>query len=132
MALREEVAMAAIERLSLLGSAVPQSLNSLVEEVEVAILNYCNILQVPTELKFVWMNMVLDYYKWITQTSKANANNSGENSTPTYLSSIKEGDTSLNFAEADPNKEAHVQAKVLDRIVLNYEDALNRFRKVVW
>ena len=39
-------------------------LQMLVEEVELSILNYCNIAEVPEALKFVWANMVVDYWRF--------------------------------------------------------------------
>ena len=120
-------------------------LQMLVEEVELSILNYCNIAEVPEALKFVWANMVVDYWRYLCELATSNASSEseiepGSSSTATMVTSIREGDTQISFA-ADPKSSssntsyagnAHTMSGVLDSIVLNYNDSLNKFRRIVW
>lgn len=120
-------------------------LQILVEEVELSILNYCNIDEVPEALKFVWANMVVDYWRYLCELATANSSSEsetelGSSTTSTMVTSIREGDTQISFA-ADPKSSnsntsyagnAHTMSCVLDSIVLNYTDSLNKFRRIVW
>lgn len=134
----EQVRNIVLSKLEMLQIDYPADLEVSLLEVEQAILNYCNISEVPTELRFVWANMVVDYYRWIAEMATiAEATTPAKSSSPTVLSSIKEGDTSLGFS-VDTNSvryqvsQAHSLSGVLDKYVMNYSDALNRFRRVVW
>ena len=120
-------------------------LQMLIEEVELSILNYCNIAEVPEALKFVWANMVVDYWSYLCELATSNASSEsetepGSSSTATMVTSIRAGDTQISFA-ADPKSSssntsysgnAHTMSGVLDSIVLNYNDSLNKFRRIVW
>ena len=120
-------------------------LQMLVEEVELSILNYCNIDEVPEALKFVWANMVVDYWRYLCELATSNSSSEsetelGSSTTATMVTSIREGDTQISFA-ADPKSSssntsydgnAHTMSGVLDSIVLNYTDSLNKFRRIVW
>ena len=120
-------------------------LQILVEEVELSILNYCNIDEVPEALKFVWANMVVDYWRYLCELATANSSSEsetelGSSTTSTMVTSIREGDTQISFA-ADPKSSssntsydgnAHTMSGVLNNIVLNYTDSLNKFRRIVW
>ena len=120
-------------------------LQMLVEEVELSILNYCNIAEVPDALKFVWANMVVDYWRYLCELVSSNESSKsetepGSSTTSTMVTSIREGDTQISFA-ADPKSSssntsyvgnARTMAGVLDSIVLNYVDSLNKFRRIVW
>lgn len=110
------------------GILAPADITSYIDEVEMSIKNYCNIDSVPEELKFVWVSMTMDYFRWL-QASKPDP--SSGNVSPTVLTSLREGDTSLGFS-VDTSAIAHSSQNVLDQVVLNYQDQLNRFRKVVW
>jgi len=135
--LKSEVHAVVASRLAQYKITPPTDLESYVEEVEYAILNYTNLNQVPRELKFVWVNMLVDYFKWVEQQVAAKEVAPKKSSTPTVLSSLKEGDTTLGFSADTSSVEyqasnAHKLADVLDQIVMNYFDSLNRFRRVVW
>lgn len=110
-----------------------------VDEVEAAILNYCNLNAVPSALMYVWVNMTFDYCLWLLNRFPKNTNASKQNTstTPTMLTSLREGDVTLGFS-ADTNSveyqsaTAHNPSGMLDRVVMNYVDQLNAFRRVVW
>lgn len=127
------------QRLKDLGYDVPSSLESYVDEVELSINNYCNTSSVAEDLKFVWVNMLVDYLRWVVRiaASKGNTSSPGSSSTPTILTSLKEGDTTLGFSadtagKASQEASAHKVASSLDQVVMNYADALNKHRRVVW
>jgi len=135
--LKKEVLAITAARLAQYKINPPTDLESYVEEVEYSILNYTNLNQVPQELKFVWVNMLIDYFKWVEQHATAKEASSKKSSTPTILSSLREGDTTLGFSADTSSVEyqasnAHKLSDVLDKIVMNYVDSLNRFRRVVW
>ena len=142
-ALSETVKAIALARLTSLGFAaedVNAEIDIVVDDVAQSVCNYCNISEVPLELRYVWSNMVVDYFRWLLTLKKKlteGNGNPGESSTSTVLTSIKEGDTTLAFAADTIAQEtqalnAHTLAGSVDRIVMNYTDQLNRFRKVVW
>lgn len=146
ISLKEDVLNIAIKKLSAMKIEVPQNLIDLANEVEQAILNYCNISKVPNALKYVWANMIVDFVRWQGSVLAENASTddpsieaSSSSSGNTYVSSIKVGDTTVSFGtDSSSNtsvslpKNAHSLLNVLDQIIMNYEDSLNKFRKVVW
>ena len=86
----EQVRNIVLSKLEMLQIDYPADLEVSLLEVEQAILNYCNISEVPTELRFVWANMVVDYYRWIAEMATiAEATTPAKSSSPTVLSSIK-------------------------------------------
>jgi len=119
-------------------------IKQLVDEVKYAICNYCNIERIPEQLKYVWAAMTVDYYRWsqaITSIPQNSDDDSGKSfSASGPVSSIQEGDTTVSFssglasagvATADSSV-AHSMSMVLDEVVLNYTNQLNRFRRIVW
>ena len=138
--LEDFVKETALQRLTDLGYEAPSDITSYVEEVGMAINNYCNTTSVAVELKFTWVNMVVDYLRWVVRIAKSKddaASTPGSSSTGTILTSLKEGDTTLGFSadasgKAAKEENAHEVASSLDQVVMNYTDSLNRFRRVVW
>lgn len=137
--LSDFVQQTSIQRLKDLGYIPPEDISSYVEEVGVAITNYCNTTSVVDALKFTWVNMVVDYLRWVLRISKSNETTSspGSSATETLLTSLKEGDTTLGFSadtsgRASKEESAHEVASSLDQVVMNYADSLNRFRRLVW
>ena len=121
-------------------------LEMLILEVEQAIMNYCNISKVPEALKYVWANMVVDYWRWIVTIITDNAtegdstNAPGSSTTATMVASVKEGDTTVSYV-ADSSTSAssvsypgnaHSMQGVLDKVIMNYVDSLNKFRRIEW
>lgn len=139
MALKEEVMGIISRKLQAMGAGVPEDevLQDSIDETELCILNYCNISLVPPELKFVWTNLTVDYLRWLMATANENHSAEETSSGNTFVSSINEGDVSVSFLESSnsqttKNSAAHDMNGALDNLLLNYESALNRFRKVVW
>ena len=112
---------------------------SAIEEVKMSILNYCNISSIPEELKFDWTNMVLDLLRWWESQTSSGGSRSGSPSVvdePMVVTSLREGSVSVSMKAVselagDPSS-ARTIAGVLDQIVLNYTDHLNRFRRMSW
>lgn len=117
--------------------------DGLLDEVRFAILNYCNIEEVPYQLKYVWANMTVDYYRWSQAVTSAPQKDAGAGqafNASGPVSSIQEGDTTVSFSSglasagvstADSTV-AHSMSAVLDEVVMNYTNHLNRFRRIVW
>lgn len=148
-ALREEVLAIVLAKLKALNCEIDDDaktyLQMLVIEVEQYIMNYCNISEIPCALRFVWANLVVDYYRWINATHAENETPEGGSGSITVagkLASIREGDTTITLATVssgvssggssnDPI-DGHNVAGILDNYVLNYKDSLNKFRRIVW
>ncbi|MBG9548343.1 head-tail connector protein [Cytobacillus firmus] len=95
-------------------------LESHIEEVAQSILNYCNISEVPEALRFVHANMVVDFIKI--------QNRSNDSEGQQAVTSIKEGDVTVQFGSV--KKESGEQ--VMENILFDYKDQLKRFRKLRW
>lgn len=93
-------------------------LQDYIAETEMAIKNYCNIEEVPEQLKFTWANMSFDLIMG-TQASAADDAPTGD------VKSLQVGDTKIDFGAKAHNIN-------LDTITLNYKDQLTRYRKVKW
>ena len=106
----------------------------LIEEIEQAIKNYCNIYVIPEELKYVWAGMVVDYVQWLAKAAVSEEDaESGSSGARTFMSSIRVGDTTIGFsADSIAEKERAGHLMRMGEFVFNYEDSLNRFRRVVW
>jgi hypothetical protein len=109
----------------------------LVDEVEQSIGNYCNRDALPEELQFDWTNMTIDLLRWYD--SQTNDSGSGSPSVvegPMIVSSVTEGSVSIGLKSANEQKSSPAQSRtiagVLDEIVMNYRDHLNRFRRLSW
>lgn len=104
------------------------------DEVAVAIKNYCNITDIPTELNYTWANMAVElaeyqYQKYLdTSTIAADPE-------PSEIDSVKVGDTQVTVKAGGSGVRGKTLASHrpnLDGIVLNYASQLQKFRKVVW
>lgn len=79
------------------------------------ILNYCNIDEIPTKLNNVLLSIAMDIYR---------SESLGEEEKAGVITSIKEGDTSTNYADTSKNS----TGDILDA----YKKQLQPFRKVRW
>jgi hypothetical protein len=104
-------------RLELTGEARDVLFTPYVEEIEQKILNYCNIVEVPDGLKFVWASMVIDLLKVKHPTLPEIQAVLGS------TVEIKAGDTTTKVTA---NKSS------IDSIVLSYAGDLNAYRKLRW
>lgn len=106
-----------------------------IEEVEQAIKNYCNIDKVPGELKFIAANMAVDLVRYERAIIGEDTEELDEISL-SDVTAIKIGDTNISLGKGaessvvDRAKDSHKPD--LDKIVLNYKEQLNGFRRMVW
>ena len=111
-----------------------EELKLYIQEVEQAILNYCQIPQVPTQLNFVWANMAVDLILYTIEM-----NNKPEDPLDgldvSDLSSIKVGDTSIyigdKYRSNQRSRTLQSHNATLDEIVMNYTMQLNQFRRIL-
>lgn len=112
------------------------------DEVEQVILNYCNIYVVPEELFYTWANMVVDLIRFqFTTNNNDNGVGGGTDENGVALgmaiNSLSVGDTTtkftINSSATDNNSKAlssHIP--LLDDLVMNYKNQLQKFREVWW
>lgn len=119
-----------------------------IDEVMQAIQNYCNIKRVPHDLRYTWANMTVDLIRWQLEVKTDNAasdeNSPGGDSSSLLAgkaTSIKQGDTTVAFGASESSQSAkNINAHnmgagddgILDKIVMNYVDSLNKFRQIHW
>jgi hypothetical protein len=125
-------------RISVFGTELDMDdVKSYVSEVGQSIINYCDIESVPDELKYVWASMTTDYLRWwLSQSSSPDSGTSTVLNGERVLSSISEGNVSLGFSGASSSTNSganmRVLSGVLDKVVTNYTNQLNRFRRMSW
>ena len=104
-----------------------------VEEVEQVIKNYCQIPEVPYQLRFTWANMAVDLllYQLESNTVPQDVMDAFD---PSDVSNIKVGDTSITLGDKYRNNQrsrtlqSHNAA--LDQLTYNYSAQLNQFRRL--
>ena len=106
-----------------------------IEEIGQEIRIYCNREDVPVDLRFVWANMAADLLRYEQEENRAPDEESGEADLAGKVSAISEGDTSVSFgnksvAEADRERQLGERRTMLDALILNYREQLQRHRKV--
>jgi len=107
---------------SLLGIAISDmtqnvNLAFILEDVEETILNYCNLKKLPSSLLHTAYRMAVDLYR--------NENIGAEDMAAGLITSIEEGDTTVQFSKK-------VDDNFKDTLLKNYIPQLNRYRKLVW
>lgn len=95
-----------------------------IEEVGNRIKHYCNIKDIPEELKYVWASIVQHLYFHLQQAYEGKKEG--------VVSSIKVGDTQVGFEQDSKNANPGISAQMVDEIILNFKADLNRYRKVRW
>lgn len=109
-----------------------------IEEVEQYVLNYCMISSVPYALRFVMANMVVDLlnYQYYKKTKSDTPSGSGDTGVVGIgnISNIKIGDTEVKLGSwniAD-NRTMALKSHTpnLDVVLFNYNEQLNRFRRI--
>lgn len=144
--LREAVYTEVITRLEGVNPNIDVDINllqSIIEEAEYKIRNFCNIKKIPYSLKFVWTNIVFDYFmhldtlKDIRTQSKGSADGVDIKNMMGNIRTIKEGDTmieSFDREDVEDYQKKYLNARNLnlDDFVLNYKVDLYDFRKLRW
>lgn len=116
------------------GGMHDEEIRMYVMEVEQAILNYCQIPQVPTQLHYVWANMCVDLILYhIEMNNKPEDPLDGLDVSD--LSSVKIGDTSVFIGD---KYRSNLRSRTLqshnanlDEIVMGYTKQLNQFRRIL-
>lgn len=102
-----------------------------IDEVQMVIKNYCNIDEVPEALNYTWANMAVDLIKYNYESN----NSGGEVAADAAdVSSLKIGDTQIQLGGGSSSRAKVLNSHKLnlDRIVMNYQSQLNKFRRMVW
>nr|DAY60316.1 MAG TPA: Head Tail Connector Protein [Caudoviricetes sp.] len=92
-------------------------LQYILDDVEVRVLDYCHIEELPTGLKSTCYRMAIDLYR---------NENIGQEERDTVVTSLSEGNTSTSFKAKEQDK------AYLESILKDYRLQLNRYRKLVW
>lgn len=112
-----------------------------IDEIEQAILNYCNIDVVPKQLMYTFANMVCDINTYDSQVVKDNTpateENEGDIEIPASgINSVRVGNTTVTFGSGSDtsvrNRALRSHEADLDSLILNYKAQLNKFRRMVW
>ena len=112
-----------------------------IDEIEQAILNYCNIDVVPKQLMYTFANMVCDINTYDSQVVKDNTpateETSGDIEIPASgINSVRVGNTTVTFGSGSDtsirNRALRSHEADLDSLILNYKAQLNKFRRMVW
>lgn len=112
-----------------------------IDEIEQAILNYCNIDVVPKQLMYTFANMVCDINTYDSQVVKDNTpateESEGDIEIPSSgINSVRVGNTTVTFGSGSDtsvrNRALRSHEADLDSLILNYKAQLNKFRRMVW
>ena len=112
-----------------------------IDEIEQAILNYCNIDIVPKQLMYTFANMVCDINTYNSQVVKDNTpateESEGDIEIPASgINSVRVGNTTVTFGSGSDtsvrNRALRSHEADLDSLILNYKAQLNKFRRMVW
>lgn len=118
------------QRLEKIGYEFTESddfiLNFLIEKVETVIKNNCNISVIPDELKPIAVDMVVGYF---LKEKKSTAIETILGLDLTAIQSIREGDTSVTFANATPEQKLD---KMIDYLIFGSEKTLVSYRCMKW
>ena len=118
------------QRLEKIGYEFTESddfiLNFLIEKVETVIKNNCNISEIPEELKSIAVDMVVGYF---LKEKKSTAIETILGLDLTAIQSIREGDTSVTFANATPEQKLD---KMIDYLIFGSEKTLVSYRCMKW
>lgn len=92
-------------------------LQFVIDDVTEAILNYCNLKELPPGLESTGYRMAMDLYRGEAV---------GEAAVPVEVTSVSEGDTSTSFGVSG------AYAALQGGLLKDYQTQLNRYRKLVW
>lgn len=95
-------------------------LETYIEEIGQSIKTYCNREDVPSELRFVHGNMVIDFITGENRKNDPEAQSS--------VSAIKEGDVQVTFGSA----KVESRERSTEGLLFDYSKQLNKFRKLRW
>lgn len=123
-----EIVTANVSHLNLTETQIQQS----VDEVAMAIKNYCNIASIPSELIYVQANMAEDLLRYRKARREADQGLTVAPSN-TDVTDLKIGDTNIKLvAGSNVPRELKAHAITVDRLIMDYQSQLNGFRRMVW
>ena len=123
-----EIVTANVSHLNLTEAQIQQS----VDEVAMAIKNYCNIASIPSELIYVQANMAEDLLRYRKARREADQGLTVAPSN-TDVTDLKIGDTNIKLvAGSNVPRELKAHALTVDRLIMDYQSQLNGFRRMVW
>lgn len=91
------------------------SLQFILDDVQETILNYCNIDALPAGLVNTGYRMAIDLFRFESP---------GQGEASLRITSVSEGDTSTSFANASE--------ALSGGVLKNYQEQLNRYRRIGW
>ena len=113
-------------RMVLSDDSLQVLIESYIDEIELRIMHYCGLSEIPDGLKFVWASMAID-------AVRVDLPNVGEIAdTVGGAESVKIGDTQVSPARSNGGDISNTSKSSIDKIVLNYKFDLNRYRKLRW
>lgn len=95
-------------------------LNMYIEEVGQSIMTYCNRSDIPSDLRYVHANMVIDLITGEERKADPDSQSS--------VSAIKEGDIQVTFGSA----KVESRERATEKLIFDYSKQLNSFRKLRW
>ena len=104
-------------------------LNFLISKVTNYVLNFCNIKEIPAALEEVVIDMIVGEFLLERKLSGQLLNSEEVLSSFGAVSSIKEGDISIDFEESDADTQP---LTLLNYLIHGRKGSLIRFRKLVW
>lgn len=123
-----------VERLNTLGYNLNEgdtvTLQFAINGTEQYIKNFCNINEIPSELYYVAVDMAAGTLLKTKQSIGVDVSDSIDFSN-TGVSSIKEGDVTVEFSTGDSNSTVNLFNALLDRLCKR-DNELLAFRKVRW
>ena len=123
-----EIVTTNVSHLNLTEAQIKQS----VDEVAMAIKNYCNIASIPSELIYVQANMAEDLLRYRKARREADQGLTVAPSN-TDVTDLKIGDTNIKLvAGSNVPRELKAHALTVDRLIMDYQSQLNGFRRMVW
>lgn len=99
-----------------------------VNEVEQYIKHFCNISEVPACLEYVWIDMVVGKF---LQTKKAMGKLTAIQFQP-LLSSIRDGDTTVEYNSSYTSDPELLFQSVLDKLINGHNLELIAHRRIKW
>lgn len=123
-----------VERLNTLGYNLNEgdivTLQFAINGVEQYIKNFCNISEIPNELYYVAVDMAAGTLLKTKQSIGINVCDNIDYSAA-GVSSIKEGDLTINFSTGDSNSTTNLFSALLKKLC-NRDAELIAFRKLRW
>lgn len=124
-----------IKRLESFGYTYTQSdihnIDYAIAKIGTYIKNFCNIEEIPERLQFVYIDIVCGEFLQEKKSSGQLKLSDLDLSKPA-LKSISEGDTNISYATGEGSQTDEQKLDSLINCLLNYQNQLYKFRRIVW